>query len=79
LCGALGGVLLGSVATLAANRYHLISLPADVYSISSVPLHLSSYNVIFAALVAMALSILATIYPARAASRIHAAELLRNS
>jgi lipoprotein-releasing system permease protein len=54
-------------------------LPADVYSISSVPLHLNSSNVSFAALVALALSMLATIYPARAASRIHAAELLRNS
>jgi lipoprotein-releasing system permease protein len=79
LCGAVAGVFLGAIATLAANRYHLISLPADVYSISSVSLHLNSYNVTFAALVALALSILATIYPARAASRIHAAALLRNS
>jgi lipoprotein-releasing system permease protein len=77
--GAVGGVLLGAFATLVANRYHLISLPPDVYSISSVPLHLKSYNVMLAAVIAFALSILATIYPARAASRIHAAELLRNS
>lgn len=79
VCGAASGILLGALATLAANRYHLISLPADVYSISNVPLHLNSNNVIFAALIALALTILATIYPARAASRIHAAELLRNS
>ncbi len=79
LCGAVAGVLLGAIATLIANRYHLISLPPDVYSISSVPLPLNSYNIIFAAVIALGLSILATIYPARAASRIHAAELLRNS
>ncbi len=79
LCGAVAGVLLGAIATLVANSYHLISLPPDVYSISSVPLHLKSYNIIFAALIAFALSVLATIYPARAASRIHAAELLRSS
>ena len=79
LCGAVAGVLLGAIATLVANGYHLISLPPDVYSISSVPLHLKSYNIIFAALIAFALSVLATIYPARAASRIHAAELLRSS
>ncbi|HXL80726.1 MAG TPA: ABC transporter permease [Pyrinomonadaceae bacterium] len=79
LCGAVAGVLLGAIATLVANSYHLISLPPDVYSISSVPLHLKSYNIIFAALIAFVLSILATIYPARAASRIHAAELLRSS
>lgn len=79
LLGAVGGVLLGATVTLVANRYHIVSLPPDVYSISSVPLHLNSYNLIFAALIAFALSILATIYPARAASRIRAAELLRNS
>jgi lipoprotein-releasing system permease protein len=79
LCGAVAGVLLGAFATLVANRYHLISLPPDVYSISSVPLHLKNYSVMLAALIAFALSILATIYPARAASRINAAELLRNS
>ncbi|MGI8835602.1 MAG: ABC transporter permease [Pyrinomonadaceae bacterium] len=79
LCGAVAGVLLGAIATIIANRYQIISLPADVYSISSVPLHLRSYNIILAAVVAFILSILATIYPARAASRIHAAELLRNS
>ena len=79
LCGAVAGVFLGAIATLVANSYHLISLPPDVYSISSVPLHLKSYNLIFAALIAFALSILATIYPARTASRIHAAELLRSS
>jgi lipoprotein-releasing system permease protein len=79
LCGAVAGVLLGAIATVLANRYHLISLPADVYSISNVPLHLNRYNMILAALIALTLSILATVYPARAASRLHAAELLRNS
>ena len=79
LCGAVAGVFLGAIATLVANSYHLISLPPDVYSISSVPLHLKSYNIIFAALIAFALSILATIYPAHTASRVHAAELLRSS
>ena len=78
-CGAVAGVLLGAIVTIIANHYQLVSLPADVYSISSVPLHLKSYNIILAAVVAFILSILATIYPARAASRIHAAELLRNS
>lgn len=78
-CGAVAGVLLGAIVTIIANHYQLVSLPADVYSISSVPLHLKSYNIILAAVVAFILSILATIYPARAASRIHVAELLRNS
>src|SRR6185503_13073515 len=45
VCGAIAGVVLGIIATLVANRYQIISLPADVYSISNVPLHLQSYNI----------------------------------
>jgi lipoprotein-releasing system permease protein len=77
--GAVAGVLLGATAVLIANRYQLISLPADVYSISNVPLNLHFRDMAFAALVAFALSIIATIYPARAASRIRPAEMLRDA
>jgi lipoprotein-releasing system permease protein len=77
--GAAGGVMLGAIAVLVANRYHLISLPADVYSISNVPLSLHFGELILAALVAFALSIIATIYPARAAARIRPAEMLRDA
>jgi len=77
--GAVAGVLLGATAVLIANRYQLISLPADVYSISHVPLNLHFRDMAFAALVAFALSIIATIYPARAASRIRPAEMLRDA
>lgn len=77
--GAVAGVLLGAVAIVIANRYQLISLPADVYSISTVPLNLQLRDVVLAALIAFALSIIATIYPARAASRIRPAEMLRDT
>ena len=79
LIGAAGGVLLGAVAVLVANRFQLISLPADVYSISNVPLSLNVRDLVLAALVAFALSVLATVYPARAAARIRPAEMLRDS
>src|SRR6185295_683469 len=77
--GAAGGVMLGAIAVLVANRYHLISLPADVYSISNVPLSLHFGELALAALVAFVLSIIATIYPARAAARIRPAEMLRDA
>ena len=79
LVGAAGGVLLGAIAVLVANHYQLISLPADVYSISNVPLALSVRDLVLAALVAFALSVLATVYPARAAARIRPAEMLRDA
>lgn len=77
--GAVAGVLLGAIAVLIANRYQLISLPADVYSISNVPLSLHFRDMAFAALVAFALSIAATIYPARAAAHLRPAEILRDA
>lgn len=79
LLGALVGVLLGAIAIVVANRYQLISLPGDVYSISNVPLNLNLRDIAFAALVAFVLSILATLYPARAAASIRPAEMLRDA
>ena len=77
--GAVAGVLLGTFAILIANHYQLVSLPADVYSISNVPLSLHFRDMALAALVAFALSVFATIYPARAAARIRPAEMLRDT
>jgi lipoprotein-releasing system permease protein len=79
MLGAACGVLLGAVAVLIANHYQLISLPPDVYSISNVPLTLNLRDLGLAALVALVLSVLATVYPARAAARIRPAEMLRDT
>lgn len=77
--GALAGVALGAIAILIANRYQLISLPADVYSISVVPLNLHFSDMALAALAAVVISIIATIYPARAAAKVRPAEMLRDN
>ena len=77
--GAVAGVVIGFVACIIANHYKLVSLPADVYSISNVPLTPRASEMFLAALVAFLLSVLATIYPARAASRLRPVEALRDS
>lgn len=77
--GALIGVSLGLGATVLANRYKLISLPADVYSISNVPLNVQMRDVFGAALVAFVITVIATIYPARAAARVRPAEMFRDT
>jgi len=77
--GAIAGVVLGLIACFIANHYKLVSLPADVYSISNVPLITRPVEILLAALIAFALSVLATIYPARAASRMRPVEALRDS
>ena len=70
---------LGFVVCVIGNYYKLVSLPADVYSISNVPLIPKPGEMFLAALVAFVLSVLATIYPARAASRLRPVEALRDS
>jgi lipoprotein-releasing system permease protein len=77
--GSIAGVVLGLIACFIANRYNLVSLPADVYSISNVPLITRPIEILLSALIAFALSVLATIYPARAASRLRPVEALRDS
>jgi len=77
--GAACGVALGLIACLVGNHYKLVSLPADVYSISNVPLTAGLREVVLSAVVAFVLSILATIYPALVASRMPAAQTLRDA
>lgn len=77
--GAASGISLGLLACLLGNHYRLVSLPADVYSISNVPFHAHARDVALAALVALILSLLATLYPARAAARMRPAEALRDA
>jgi lipoprotein-releasing system permease protein len=80
IIGATGaglGVALGLAACFLGDRYKLVSLPADVYSLSAIPFHPHARDVVLAALAALVVSLLATIYPARAAARLKPAEALR--
>jgi lipoprotein-releasing system permease protein len=77
LAGATLGVALGVLACFVGDRYRLVSLPADVYSLSYVPFHTRLGDIALSATVAFVLSLLATLYPARAAARVRPAEALR--
>lgn len=77
--GAAAGVMLGLIACFIGDRFQLVRLPADVYSISHVPLAPRARDVLFAASIAFVISLLATLYPARTAARTRPAESLRSS
>ena len=79
LLGALLGIFLGLLACVLGNRYRVVSLPADVYSISNVPFHPQARDVLLAAAVAFLLSWISTIYPAHAAARVRPVEMLRET
>jgi lipoprotein-releasing system permease protein len=76
--GIFSGVVLGLLACFLGNRFKLISLPAEVYSLSYIPLRPDFTNVSIIVFIAFILSLIATAYPAIRASRIKPMENLRN-
>lgn len=70
LTGTVLGNVLGIGLSWAANRWHLVPLPAEIYFISYLPFRLDVEDIVGVNLVAVLLSIAATWYPARIASRL---------
>ncbi|MFN0119058.1 MAG: FtsX-like permease family protein [Blastocatellia bacterium] len=78
LLGAGLGTGLGILATKLANVYRLISVPAEIYSLSHITLRLRWTDCLTVALLALAVCLLVTIYPSRKAARIRPSEVLRH-
>jgi len=78
LIGAASGLLLGLGLSWLANHYQLISIPAEIYSVSHVTLKVKLIDCARVAILAVIICLLATIYPARAAGRLTPVEGLRH-
>jgi lipoprotein-releasing system permease protein len=80
LIGSVGtaiGLVLGYTLSYFADHYHWIKLNEQVYSLAWVPFDSHWTDGIFIAAGALAISLIATLYPARNATRIAPAEALR--
>jgi lipoprotein-releasing system permease protein len=77
LCGTVLGLALGYLAAWAGAHYHFIHLPADVYSIDTLPFAPRLIDGLIVATVSISISLLATLYPSGAAASILPAEALR--
>ena len=78
--GALGtvvGLAVGYGFSWAAGTYHLIRLDPQVYSVEYVPFHPSIWDGAGITVVAMGISLCATILPARSAAKLLPIEILR--
>ncbi len=84
----LQGLLVGIVGTAAGlasglgichilAKYKFISLPSDIYYISTLPVRVQFGDVWIVSLAAVAISFLATLYPAWYASKLNPVEALR--
>jgi lipoprotein-releasing system permease protein len=78
LIGTIAGTVLGLIACAVLNRYELIRLPSDVYQITHLPFLVEPTDVAIVVVSAVAVCLLATVYPSRQAGRIDPAEALRN-
>jgi lipoprotein-releasing system permease protein len=75
--GTVVGLLVGYAFALVAGFYHLIPLDPQVYAVPYVPFHPGIMDGVWITLVAMAISLGATILPARAAAKLLPVEILR--
>ncbi len=75
--GTLIGLVLGYGISILADRYRWFRLDEQVYSLSYLPFEPKWTDGVWVAAAALAVSLVATIYPARSASRILPAEALR--
>ncbi|MGD0499390.1 MAG: ABC transporter permease [Bryobacteraceae bacterium] len=77
VAGSAIGLAVGYALCYFAGTYHWIPLDETVYSMSYVPFDARAVDAIWIAAAAILVSFLATIYPARNATRITPAEVLR--
>jgi lipoprotein-releasing system permease protein len=77
ITGMLIGGAAGAVTSWVANTYKLIQLDPRIYSISYVPFQMRPLDLFLVTAIAVAISFLATIYPAWKASRLVPVEGLR--
>jgi lipoprotein-releasing system permease protein len=75
--GTLLGYALGLTVGFLLKRYQFIKLPENVYTLDHLPIIITLSDVLIIGAAAMLLCFLATLYPARQASRLKPAEALR--
>ena len=75
--GSVLGLILGYSLSFFADKYRWIELSEEIYSISYVPFQPNPLDALWITGFALAVSLLATLYPARTATKVAPAEALR--
>jgi len=78
IVGTTLGAILGGILSWTLDRYEFITLPGDVYFIDRLPVDLNPVDVGFIVLASLAISFIATIYPARRAADYQPVEAIRH-
>lgn len=78
LVGTLTGLAIGLAGAVAVDRYRLIPLDPSVYFIDHLPVETRLLDVALIVVASLAIAALATLYPARQASRLFPVEAIRH-
>jgi len=76
--GVISGVILGFVGLFILGNFDIISLPADIYGSSNLPLELSSNDFFMIIIGAFIIVTISAIYPATKAGKIDIIQTLKN-
>ncbi|WP_266013511.1 MULTISPECIES: ABC transporter permease [unclassified Campylobacter] len=76
--GVLLGIVLAFIILWILGNFDIISLPADVYGISKLPLDLSLFDFLLAVIGALCIIALSSFYPAKKAAELNILDTLRN-
>lgn len=76
--GLAAGIIAGLLLCFAANRFKIISLPAEVYSLNNIPLVPSIESILMISAAVSVIVSTAIFYPALKAAKIKPLENLRN-
>ena len=76
--GTVAGLTLGAAGCFVLARYQFIHIPKEVYEMSTPPVAARPIDFLLVALASIALCLIATLYPARQASREMPIEVFRS-
>lgn len=76
--GIIFGVIMAGVVLFLLSTFPIISLPADVYGSSKLPLHLSAVDFVLIILGGIAVVLLSSFYPSKKAAQINPLATLRS-
>ncbi|AIH03507.1 MAG: Uncharacterized protein XD42_0663 [Thermodesulfobacterium sp. 37_54] len=76
--GVLLGLVLGGSLCWVLSKYPVVKLPSDVYPVEYMPVSLKFFDLLVIVLISFLISLLACLYPAKKASEVMPAEVLRH-
>jgi lipoprotein-releasing system permease protein len=76
--GTIGGLTLGLALALLLEKYQLIALDPSVYFIDHLPVAIQLFDVVLIVVASLAISAVATLYPASQAAKLYPVEAIRH-